>query len=113
MSQHISLDLIKSIADNDTDFVKEIIRNFLELVDDDLLPLNEALLGADEKNIAFFAHKLKGTFAFVGAERLIALAAAMERGAAYEELVEMNREINRLLPEVKAELQLILEDDTI
>src|SRR5690349_11349021 len=76
--EHHNPEAIEDTADGDAGFMREIIGNYLESVSDSLLGLEDAVAEGDAGRTAFFAHKLKGSFAFVGADRLQGLAGKAE-----------------------------------
>lgn len=107
--KYVNLDAIDAIADGDREFVNEIIENFLSVVHDDVRELNVALEEQNDQNIVFFAHRLKGTFSFVGAEILQKLTEEIQTSAADRQLVSQNvASVNKYLPLVISELTSIL-----
>ncbi len=107
--EHINLEAINDIADGDAEFIREIIGNYLDSVSDSLRGLEKAIKDEDAVQTAFFAHKLKGSFAFVGAERLQQLASDAEANpGATEMLLPALSEMQRNAGKAEAELQAVL-----
>lgn len=80
--EYVDLDAINDIADGDAEFLKEIINNYFATVSDSIKGLNEAINDHNEERIIFFAHKLKGSFGFVGATVLQQLVMDIETPSA-------------------------------
>ncbi len=64
--KHIDLKYIMELADGEDEFVIEIIESYLETVGPDIRLLRDAVIANDMDRIAFLAHKLKGSFRFIG-----------------------------------------------
>ncbi|MBS1780823.1 MAG: Hpt domain-containing protein [Bacteroidetes bacterium] len=67
--KYIDLEYIYDMADGDNDFMVEIIGNFLEAMGPNMQKLYDAIATNDRESIIFLAHKLKGSFRFVGCNR--------------------------------------------
>lgn len=68
--EHLNLEYIYELADGDGSFVKEIIDTFLSTTPKNLIKLEEAIAHRKAADVVFFAHKLKGTFNFIGSTQL-------------------------------------------
>jgi HPt (histidine-containing phosphotransfer) domain-containing protein len=113
-ADYIDLSTISEIADGDEEFMLEIIGNYLTTVSESSSELHEAILDRNENKIIFFAHKLKGSFAFVGVEKLHRLASEIEANAsAPDELLPLFREMMVLADKVDAQLKLILSGQAL
>lgn len=67
---HLNLEYIYELADGETEFVKEIIDSFLTSTPINFAKLEEAISLQNGTDIVFYAHKLKGTFNFIGSIQL-------------------------------------------
>ena len=108
--KHINLEAINDIADGDAEFVREIIGNYLSTISDSIRGLNEAVADDNAERIVFFAHKLKGTFAFIGADSLQNLAMDMEANPT--DVAALKIKISELIAttaEAEAELRMVLK----
>ena len=66
MSKHYSIDSLKEIAGDDTDFMVVVAKTFLEEIPPDLRSMQEAVEN-DNKELAYqFAHKMKPNFEMFG-----------------------------------------------
>jgi HPt (histidine-containing phosphotransfer) domain-containing protein len=64
--EHIDLSYLYEIADNETDFIKEMITDYIEKIP---AQFDELCAHAKESNFErtkFIAHKLKSSFQFMG-----------------------------------------------
>lgn len=64
--KHIDLEYIMELAGGEDEFVIEIIESYIETVGPNIRLLRDALTAHDTDRIAFLAHKLKGSFRFIG-----------------------------------------------
>jgi CheY-like chemotaxis protein/HPt (histidine-containing phosphotransfer) domain-containing protein len=90
--------------------VPEIVDSFLAEAPRRLARIREALAQADAKEVAFWAHSLKGSSSQIGAGRLAALSLDLEKrgkGGSLEGadplLEELERELAELTPELREE----------
>ncbi len=66
MSKHYSIDSLKEIAGDDTDFMVVVAKTFLEEIPPDLRSMQEAVEN-DNKELAYqFAHKMKPNLEMFG-----------------------------------------------
>lgn len=97
---HINPGYISELGDGDAEFMRDIVSEVLTTVPVTIEALARAIDANNEKEIVFWAHKLKGTFRFTGITALGNLLERMERdklpGGQYIALLE----------EVKAEYML-------
>jgi len=108
---YINLEAINDIADGDSEFIREIITNYGETVSNSLEGLSEAISGADAERIVFFAHKLKGSYAFVGADQLHGLVQEIESNPTGGPALQTNfSELLRLSQSVDGELEAVLRN---
>jgi Signal transduction histidine kinase len=64
--RHIDLEYIMELAGGENEFVIEIIESYLETVGPNIRLLRDAVTAQDTDRITFLAHKLKGSFRFIG-----------------------------------------------
>jgi HPt (histidine-containing phosphotransfer) domain-containing protein len=76
---HINLEYLYEIADNETDFVREIINDYLNKVPNQFSDLEKAVVAHDLENTRFIAHKLKSSFQFMGVQTLVDFSQQMEK----------------------------------
>lgn len=92
---HINLEYLYEIADNEIDFVKEIISDYLAKVPAQFTDLEKAVASEDIEATKFIAHKLKSSFQFMGVQTLVDLSNQMEKaeGGAAAEVYRQNMEL--------------------
>jgi HPt (histidine-containing phosphotransfer) domain-containing protein len=114
MYQYINLENIKDIAGDEDEFIIEILTGYLETNPANLAELEKAVQQKDKEGIAFHAHKLKGSYKFVGAEGLATLADNIERFCTQEDqmsVIESNlAEIKQISVKVLEELNDVLRN---
>ncbi len=64
--KYINLEFIYDMADGEEEFVVEIVNNCLEAIGPNLQKLSEAIQAEDKQTTQFLAHKLRGSFKFIG-----------------------------------------------
>lgn len=102
---YISLDAINNIADDDVVFVREIVGELLREIPHTLKSLQSAVAVNNHKDIVFTAHKLKGTFGFIGAVTLQNIMEDIQQHPSETERVLQNmNSVDQLMPLVAAEL---------
>lgn len=67
---YIDTSYILDLADNDNEFITDIISDFLSIVPDSISKLDEAVKDASLEQVNFYAHKLKGSFRFIGSNKV-------------------------------------------
>lgn len=76
---YINPECLYELGDGEDEFVKEIIGDVLKLVPESIDMLKQATESNNEKDIIFYAHKLKGTFRFIGCNELGDLMEQVEK----------------------------------
>jgi HPt (histidine-containing phosphotransfer) domain-containing protein len=84
--KHINLEYISEMADGDTDFLADIITNCLESIGPNIDTLAEVAKARDAQAILFQAHKLKGSFRFIGNEEPAVVLEKIEHAAKAEQV---------------------------
>ncbi len=79
--EYIDLDFINAQADGDPDFLVEIVSTFLTTVPANLEKLRAAVDTGNHHDILFYAHKLKGSFNFIGCSQINEMFGLMEQSA--------------------------------
>lgn len=104
---HIDPEQINNLGDDDPEFVRDIINDALELMPDSIELLESAIDKADSKEIAFQAHKLKGTFRFLGNKDIGNILEQIEKhpDSATEELALKMKEVKTGYHYMTQELQ--------
>ena len=64
--KYISLEYLDDMAGGENDFLIEMIDTYLTSIPDSLAKLKIAVESGDGNNIIHYAHKLKGSFNFIG-----------------------------------------------
>lgn len=107
--KHINLEAIQDIADGDEEFIREIIGNALTTVSESIRSLGRAIAESNTEQTIFYAHKLKGSFAFIGTEHLQQLAIEMEASPGDKQALEARlSEMSNVAAEAEAELRSII-----
>jgi len=84
VSKRYNLKKINEIARGDKAFVREMLVTFVENVTNDIQRINSFKPAENWTAIAETAHKLASNFAYLGAKKLHALAANIERSVINE-----------------------------
>ncbi len=105
--QHISIDAINEMADGEKDFIADILNNCLETMGPNLQMLQDAVRGNDTQSVLFQAHKLKGSFRFIGANEIASL---MEQTENETKAVGINGKVKELT-DGAAELYKVIEEE--
>lgn len=107
----LNLDSLKDVVGDDETMMRELLMQFLETTQQDIRQLQDAVAANNAKEVASFAHRIKGSCFVVGAAGLAELMAQLElsgrkdhRGQftqllaqAVEELAFVNKEIEGLM----------------
>ena len=93
--KHINTEYLFELGDNDPDFIKDIVGDMLVAVPDSLQKIDIAISKSNNDAIVFLAHKLKGTFRFVGNNTLGDIMERIEK-----ESLSMD-EVGQLMQSVK------------
>lgn len=76
--KHIDLQHLMELSGNDMDFVTDILGDALVIIPESLLAMNNAVDSDNRTDIIFHAHKIKGTFRFIGCHATAAIAEQIE-----------------------------------
>lgn len=98
----LDLNSLSMITDGDESMISELIKTFVETTRDDIKQLESAINRHDIKDIAAFAHRIKGGAGIVGASQLHQLAENLERSPA-----QSFKENNTLFEEMKEVFHMI------
>lgn len=90
--KYINLEFIYDMADGEEEFVVEIVNNCLEAIGPNLQKLSEAIHAEDKQTTQFLAHKLRGSFKFIGCNE------AGETVGQIEDMMKRNEPIADALP---------------
>lgn len=94
--KYINPEYIYDLADGDNDFVVEIIGSFLESIGPNLQKLSVAITNEDKQTTVFLAHKLRGSFKFIGCND------AGETVGQIEDMINRNEPIVGAVPFIDA-----------
>ena len=106
----LNLDCLKDIVGDDEKMMRDLLMQFLEITQQDIQLLQDAVAARNAKNIVRSAHRIKGSCFVVGAHRLAELMEQLELSGreddksqftqlmeqAVEELALVDKEIGRL-----------------
>lgn len=101
----INLEYINEIADGENEFIIEIITKYIEVVGPTVEKLEQAINNNDSENAAFNAHKLKGSFGFVGCEDLANAAGIVEQYATEHQLQDTVEHLQKIKDEYPKTIQ--------
>lgn len=90
--KYINLEFIYDMADGEEEFVVEIVNNCLEAIGPNLQKLSEAIQAEDKQTTQFLAHKLRGSFKFIGCNNV------GETVGQIEDMMKRNEPITGALP---------------
>ncbi len=108
---HINTDYIFELADGDPDFLKDIISDVMKTVPANIAQLDDAIVSGNMNDINFLAHKLKGTFLFIGNAMLGDMLNEIERGGQSLEEISLKMEtIKKEYALAEAEFQSLLNN---
>lgn len=102
--KHINLEYLYEIADNEIDFVKEIINDYLTNVPTQFVELEKAVSTQDKESTKFIAHKMKSAFQFMGVQTLVELSQQMEKAEDDNALEVYKQNIGLMKPIVEGVL---------
>lgn len=112
--QYISLDYITELADDDDDFVIQMIETYLSSIPENLTKLEAAINDRDGEQINFYAHKLKGSFNFIGCLAVGDVFVQIEANSVDPTNIPLIRtllvDVKKMADNVTAELQQVLID---
>lgn len=98
---HIDLSYLYEIADDDTDFVKEMISDYIAKVPEQIAELQKEFGQRNFGQTRFIAHKIKSSFQFMGAQKLVELAHNIEKISQEENTQAIERDLTTMEPIVK------------
>jgi HPt (histidine-containing phosphotransfer) domain-containing protein len=98
---HINLSYLYEIADDDIDFVKEMISDYIEKVPEQYTELKKVFSEQDFEQTRFIAHKIKSSFQFMGARQLIELAYSIEQRSQTSDTETITQNLNVMEPLVE------------
>ncbi len=78
---YVNFSYLEELAEGEEEFLREVVRTFLEVTPDNLDALKAAVAAGDREQTAFYAHKLKGSFNFIGCSQLSATFSTIETWA--------------------------------
>ena len=81
--EYLDMEYIHDMADGDDDFLVHIIGVYLRTIPDDVQKLVEVSEQKDIAQVVFYAHKLKGSFNFIGCHKMTDVFDKMEATCAY------------------------------
>lgn len=73
------LTFLKQISDNDMDFIKDVLKTFLDEMPKDMEAMNQAINSQNFVDIGKIAHKTKSTLQTIGLSELKNLALTIEQ----------------------------------
>lgn len=95
---HINLSYLYEIADDDVDFVKEMISDYIARVPEQFEELKRVFTARDYEQTRFLAHKIKSSFQFMGADTLVALAYNIEKVSQQEDAQTITQDLQTMEP---------------
>lgn len=75
---YIDLSYLYEIADGDSEFIKEMLSDYIEKVPQQFAELRQSIRDQNFEQAHFDAHKVKSSFQFVGVKQLVERAANIE-----------------------------------
>ncbi len=97
MAIHYNLAKIYAIADDDNNFVLQILNCFIQEVPEDLLAIKEGIKNKDYTNTYSYAHKIKPTLDLLGMEFAFEEILQIENWAKKEDRKKEIKEIYKSL----------------
>ncbi len=113
--KHMDMAYIHEISDGDNEFITDIIKSYLETTSPNVQQLSVAVQQNNVQDVLFLAHKLKGTFRFIGCngigDMLDVLEAQVGKSSVADAMVTMTSIENSCI-EVEAELRAVMQELT-
>jgi HPt (histidine-containing phosphotransfer) domain-containing protein len=110
--EYVNLAYIEELADGEENFLSQIIGMYLTFVPPHLTMLETAVNTKDYSKVTFYAHKLKGSFSFIGCTQLSDPFTLIEdycqRNTNLEKVPQLLAQITILLNNITAELEEIM-----
>lgn len=97
---YINLTYLYEIADDDADFVKEMITDYVAQVPEQFHELKRVFTERDYEQTRFLAHKIKSSFQFMGAQKLVELAYNIEKVSQAQDAVTITQDLEAMEPVV-------------
>jgi HPt (histidine-containing phosphotransfer) domain-containing protein len=104
MTTHIDLSELTKIADNDAEFVKEIIAILMQEIPENLKNIELYILNEDIISLKKLIHKMKSSFMLVGMKALSPIAENIGKSISAEIIIELVPEYVKICKESLAEL---------
>lgn len=110
--EYIDLQHLLELADNDPVFVREILGDALVIIPESLDSMKKAAEIEARNDIIFHAHKIKGTFRFIGCNIPADIAEYMEhnRNLPIDKVRLLVEEINGYWPMIANECRKVLAE---
>jgi len=105
--EYLNLEYIFEMADGDSTFVKEIIETFLEVTPKNMNLMADAVAARNATDMIFHAHKLKGSFNFIGSTQLSDTFTQIE---SFATATDKHKEIEVMMTAIIATAASILAD---
>src|ERR1700729_2282397 len=107
MNTHIDLSELTKVADNDEEFIKEIIVILLQEIPENLNSIEFFVMNKDIASLKKLIHKMKSSFMLVGMKELSPIANAIGKSISTGSILELIPEYVRICKESLGELQAI------
>ena len=107
MNKHIDLSELTKVADNDEEFIKEIIAILLQEIPENLKNIELYVLNEDIASLKKLIHKMKSSFMLVGMKALSPIADAIGKSISSDTVIELVPEYVRICKESLEELHTI------
>jgi HPt (histidine-containing phosphotransfer) domain-containing protein len=101
----INLEYVQEIADNDTEFITELLNDYITKVPEQYQLLANAFEQQNTDQTRFMAHKLKSSFQFTGVSLLVELAQKIEKRCTENDLSEVGTFINEMNPLIQTTIE--------
>ncbi|WP_281647620.1 Hpt domain-containing protein [Parendozoicomonas sp. Alg238-R29] len=75
----LNLDVLKDVVGDDPALMMDMLQKFIETTQEDMQNLQDALAASNSRDVASFAHRIKGSCFVVGASELAEIADTLER----------------------------------
>lgn len=105
--------LLSDIADNDKQFFKKLLSDFLINGKLDMSKLSQSMADKNQEQFAALVHKIKGTYLFMGAQQLVEILRVIEKLSMVNDLVKLEElvyELRSLFEQLILEINQIILD---
>ena len=106
-NQYIDLSFLKEFSDNDANFIKEYVDDFLQAGPEDLQKLTDAIAAKDWDKTYKVAHNLKSSARYLGMHSIKDVIETVEKNALRKENLD---DIPKLFVDIKKVCELALEE---